>query len=110
MVFRVGKLHGPVTGTRPIHHADVSVSVGDAMDVQKTGRAQGACAGFVGGRAFAEKLYFQAALLPGFPEGGNLWVFIKLDMPAKRQPLVESAMVDEQNFSVANDEDHYSEV
>jgi len=33
-MFLVGKRHGTRPGPRPIHHADVSVSVGDAMDVQ----------------------------------------------------------------------------
>jgi hypothetical protein len=110
VMLLAGKLHGTLPGPCPIHHADVFVSVGDAMDVQKTRRNQCARARLGGGRAFAQKFHVQAAFLPGFAERGNFRVFIKLDVPAKGQPFVESAMMDEQDFTVADDEDHDGEI
>jgi hypothetical protein len=92
-------------GACPVNHADVFVSVRDAMDVQKAGSDQGASSRRGGGWAFANQFDFKAAFFPGFAEGGLFGIFVKFDMAAEREPFVELTMMDEQNFVIANDED-----
>ena len=62
------------------------------------------------GRAFAEQFDLQPALLFGLAQRGGLRVFVQLDVPAQRQPLVQVAMVDEQDLALVNDEDGDGEI
>ena len=88
-MFGTSQGHGTLNGPRPIHHADVPVSIGDAVDVHKTRRDQGACARFGCGRALTKKFDVQSAFLPGFANRGDLRVFVQLDVTAQRKPLVK---------------------
>jgi hypothetical protein len=92
-------------GSCPIDHADVLVGVRDPMDIQKAGGNQGTCSGGSGGGPFANQFNFEAAFFLGFAEGGLFGIFVEFDMSAEWEPFIEFAMVDEQNFVVANDED-----
>ena len=80
------------------------------MDVQKARRDERAGAGRSRGRTFAKQHDFESALFLRFAERRLLRVFVQFNVSAKRQPFVQLAMVDEQNFAVVNDEDGDGEI
>ena len=100
----------PIFGPRPINQPDVFVRFRNAMDVQKARRDEGARAGRSGGRTFSEQLDFQPAFLARLAQGGLLRVFVQFDVPAERQPFVELAVMNEQDFSILDDEDRHGEI
>jgi hypothetical protein len=88
----------------------VFVRVRDAMNVEKPRRDERARAGSGCGRSFAKQFDFEAAFLARLTQRGLLRVFVQFDVSAERQPLVELAMVDQQDFAVMNDEDGDREI
>src|SRR5437867_2027616 len=100
----------PILRARPINHADMLMRLADAVDVQEPWSNQGARAGARGGRSFAEQFHVESALLSRFAQGGLLRILIQFNVPAQRQPLVQLAMVNQQNFALVNDKDRHGEV
>ena len=94
----------------PVNHADVLVRVGDAMNVQKARREKRAGARLGRRRTLAEQLDFQSTLLSRLTQGSLFRVLIQFNVPAERQPLVQLAMVNQQNLAVVNDENRHSEI
>ena len=86
------------------------VRVADAVDVEKARRDEGACAGRSRGRTLAEQFHVEAAFFLCLAERSLLRVFVQLNMPAERQPFVQLAMMDEQNFAVVNDKNGDGEI
>src|SRR6185437_13320149 len=86
------------------------MGIGDAVDVQKSRSDQCARAGAGGWRAFPEQFDVEAAFLLGFTQGGLFRIFIQLDVAAEREPGVQFAMMDQQDFSAMNDEDGDGEI
>ena len=109
-MFGISQSQGTVLWPGPINESDVFVSIGDAMDVKKAGSNQSAGAGFRGGWAFAEEFDVKTAFLLRFTNGGDLWVLIQFDMPAERQPFIQLAMMDQQDFAVADNKDRHGEI
>lgn len=101
---------GAVLWPRPVNHADVFVRFRDAVDVQEPRSDQRAGAGFRGRRSFAEQFDFQPALFLGLTQRGRFRVFVQLDMSAQWQPLVQVAMVNEQDLALMDNEDGGGEV
>src|ERR1035441_7535618 len=104
-MFLGGKRDFSIFGPRPVNHADVLMRFVDSVDVEKTRRDERARAGRSRGRTLAEQFHVEAAFFLRLAQRGLLRVFVQFDVPAERQPLVELAMVDEQNLAVVNDED-----
>ena len=100
----------PYLWPRPVDHADVFVRFVDAVDVEKARRDERTRAGFGRRRTFAEQFHVEAALFLRLAQRGLLRVFVQLDVSADRQPLVELAMVNEQNLFLVNDEDGDGEI
>jgi hypothetical protein len=100
---REGKIAIP--RPRPVDHADVFVGIGDAVDIKEPGRnkSPGAMARRWG--TFSQQFHFEAAFLLGFAHGGLFRIFVQLDVAAERKPLVELAVVDEENLRVMHNED-----
>jgi len=105
-----GQSHLAILWTRPIDHSDVLVRIADPMDVQKTGRYQGASSGSGCGRAFAEQLDAESALLFGLAQGGLFGIFVQFHVTPKREPFVEFTMMDEQDLPVPHDENADGEI
>src|SRR5262245_29016590 len=99
-----------LAGPRPINHPDVLVGFIDAMDVEEPRRDQGPCARPGRGGPLAQQLDFKSAFLARLPQRRLLRVFVQLDVPAQRQPLVQRAMVDEQDSSLVDYKDGYGEI
>jgi len=109
-MFRGGELDVAALGPRPVDHADVLVRVVDAMDVEKPRGDERAGAGRRRGRTFTEKFHVETAFLLGLAQGGLFRVLVQLDVPAEGQPLIELAMMDEQDFVFVNDKDGDGEI
>ena len=62
------------------------------------------------GRTLPQQLALQPAFLAGLAQRRLLRIFIQLDVPAQRQPLVQRAMMDEQHPAVVHDKDRDREV
>src|SRR5262245_7711980 len=105
MMLAGGQGQRTVPGPGPVNQAVMVVSGGDAMDIQEPRRNQRARARARGGRPFAEKLYFEAALLPRFPQRRRFGILVQLDVAAQRQPLVQLAMMAQQDLALVNDKD-----
>lgn len=88
----------------PINHADVLVRFANPVDIEKAWRNQGTCTRLGRRRALSYKFHFKAALFSGFAHRGLFRIFFKLDMTSDREPFVQFAMVNEQDFTVLNDE------
>src|ERR1019366_2242753 len=58
----------------------------------------------------AEQFHFQPALLLGLAQCGGFRVFVQFDVPAKWQPLVQVAVVNDQHLALVNDKDGDGEV
>ena len=110
VMFGSGEGKGAVPGPRPVDHADMFVSVGDAVDIEKARGQESASARAGGGRAFAEQFDVEAAFFFGLAERGSFGVFIQFDVAAEWQPFVEVAMVDEEDFGVLDDKDGDGEI
>src|SRR5262249_22996127 len=82
----------------------------DAMDVQKSRCQQRARSRLGGGRSCAEEFHVQPAFFTDFAQGSLLRIFVQLDMPAQREPLVERPMVDEQYLCLLDNKDRDSEI
>ena len=87
-----------VLGSGPINHADVLVSLRDAMDIQEPGGDQRSRSRLGRWRPLADQFDLQSAFLLGFAQSGLLRIFIKFDMSTKRQPLIELPMVNHQHL------------
>jgi hypothetical protein len=62
------------------------------------------------GRAFADQFDLEAAFFLCFAQRGNFRILIEFNMPAERQPLVQFAMMDQQNPAFMNDKNGDGEV
>jgi len=95
VMFCGGELQGSGRMARPseIDHADVLMRGADPVDVKKPGRQQRTGARFGRGRPFAEQFHVKPAFFARFAPGCLFWIFVKLDMPAQRQPLAQRPMV-----------------
>ena len=82
----------------------------DAMDVEKARSDERARARRSRGWTLAEQLHFESAFFLRLAQRGLFRVLVQLDVPAERQPLVELAMMDEQDFSVVNDKNRDGEI
>src|ERR1035437_67885 len=105
-----GKRKFAILRLRPINQADVFVRVRDAMDVEKARRDERACSGFGRGWTFAEQFDVEAAFLFRSAPRRLLRIFVQFDVPAERQPLVELAVMNQQNLSVLNDKNRDGEI
>ena len=92
-----------VLGSGPVNHADVLVSLRDAMDIQEPGSDERSRARLGGWRSLAEQFDLESAFLLGFAQSGLLRIFIQFDMSPKRQPLFELPMVNHENLLLKND-------
>src|ERR1039457_4320478 len=95
---------------RPVNQADVLVSFVDAVNVEKAWRDERSGAGRSRGRTLAKQFHVEAALLFRFTQRGLLRVFVQFNVSAKRQPLVQLAMVNQQNLFVVNNKDRDGEI
>src|ERR1041385_2245568 len=110
MMFPGGQGHGALLWPGPVDEADVFVRVVDAMDVEEARGDEGARAWFGRGGTLPDQFHVQPALLARLAQRGLFRVFVQLDVPAQRQPLVELAMMNEQHLAVANNKDGDSEI
>ena len=110
VVLLVGEFDLAVLGASPVDHADVFVGFVDAVDVEEPWGDEGAAAGFGRGRAFAEEFDVEAAFFLGFAERGLFGVFVKFDMTAQGEPLVELLVVDQEDLAFVGYEDGDGEI
>jgi hypothetical protein len=101
---------GRVMRPGKIDHADMLMRGTDAVDVKKSWRQQGAGSWFRRRRPFAVQFDVQPAFFAGFTQRRLFGIFVQLDMPAERQPLVQGSMMDEQDSGVLDHEDCDSEI
>ena len=101
---------GGIFRSRPVNHANMLVRVADAVDVEKTRRDERARVGRSRGRPLAEQFHVESAFFLRLAQCGLFRVFVQFNVSAKRQPFVQLAMVDEQDFPVVNDEDRDGEI
>src|SRR5437867_11683723 len=100
----------PILRARPINHADMLMRLADAVDVQEPWSNQGARAGASCGWSFAEQFHLEPTLLSRFAQGGLLRILIQFNVPAQRQPLVQLAMMNQQDFALVDDKDRCGEI
>src|SRR5690349_16880417 len=86
------------------------MGIADAMNVQKSWRNQRASAGAGCWRSFTQQLDFQAAFFPGLTQSRLLRIFIQLNVPAQRQPLIQLPMVNEQDLAGMHHEDRHRKI
>src|SRR5215831_11495937 len=77
----------------------------DPVDIKKPRREQGAGSRFRRRRSFAEQFNVKPTFFARFAQCGLLRIFIKLNMPAEWQPLVQCPMVNEQDFRLLDHKD-----
>src|SRR5574341_928828 len=111
-MFCGGDLHrsGDIAWTSKIDHADMLMCGADPVDIEKSGRKQSAGAWFCRGRSFAEQFNVKPAFFTRFAQRGLFRIFIQLNMPTERQPLVQRAMMDEQDFRLLDHKDRDGEI
>lgn len=110
MVLRLGQRNIPFARACPINHADVLMRIGDAVNIEEAGSDQGQRSGLSGGGAFPDQFDFEAALFEGFPQGGLFRVFIKLDVTANGEPIIELSMVHQEDLAGMDNKDSDCEI
>src|SRR5688500_13509328 len=93
-----------------IAHANMLVRGADAVDIKKPGREQRARSRFCRGGPCAEQFNVKPTFFTHFAQRRLLRIFVKLDMPAERQPLAQGPMMDEQDFCLLDYKDCHSEI
>ena len=82
----------------------------DPVNIEKAWGNQGARARFCGGWTFTNKFNVQSAFLFGFAQSSNFRIFVQFDMPAQWEPLVQFAMVNNQNLFIVNDKNRNGKI
>ena len=69
-----------------------------------------ASAGLGRRRTITNQLNIKTRFLAGFAKRGLFGIFIQFDMAAERKPLVQFAMMHQEDLAVLNDEDRNCEI
>ena len=80
------------------------------MDVQKSRGDKRTRTRAGGGWPVAQQLDLQPAFLFGFAQCSDFRILIQFYVPAQRQPFVQVAMMDDQDFAVVNDKDGHRKI
>ena len=75
-------------GPGPVDHSNMFVRGIDPVNVEKAWGNKRSRAGLSGWRTFAQQFDLEAAFLTRFAKGCSFRVFVQLDVPPQRQPLV----------------------
>jgi hypothetical protein len=101
---------GGITRPRKINHADMLMRGVDPVDIEKAGRQQRPRSRFRRRGSCAEQFNVKPAFFTRFAQRRLFWIFVKLDMPAERQPLAQGTMMDEQDFRLLDHKDRHGEI
>ena len=77
----------------------------DAVNIQKSRADQSTRPWSSRWRTLADQINIDPALFFRFTKRGLLWIFIKFNMPPKRQPFIELLVMNDQNSRLLNDKD-----
>jgi hypothetical protein len=109
-MLEFGACQRTVFRTCPVNHPDVLVRVGDTMNVEKAWGDQRARSRFGGRRAVSDQLDFQPALLARLSQSGLFRIFIEFNVPAEGEPLVQLAMVYQQDPAVLHNKNGHCKI
>ena len=101
---------GGITRPRKIDHADMLMRGADAVDIEKPGREQRTRSRFRRGRPCTEQFNVKPTFFTCFAQRSLFRIFVKLDVPAERQPLAQGPMMDEQDFRLLDHKDRDGEI